>query len=127
MNTNKLLKIVSMILILGVVISITVSSYAGDFNWSTAIHKADTNTGVTELNKSASNVAGAILNVVRIVGVGISLIMLTVVAMKYMLAAPGDRADIKKHAIPFVIGAVILFAAANLLKLLADFASKNVK
>ena len=124
MKTNKLIKIVSMILILIVIISVVSVSYG--FSWSTAINDADTNDGVSELNKSASDVTGAILNVVRIVGVGISLIMLTVVAMKYMLAAPGDRADIKKHAIPFVIGAVILFAAANLLKILASFASKNI-
>ena len=33
--------------------------------------------------------------------------MLIVLAMKYMMSAPGERADIKKHAVVYVVGAVV--------------------
>ena len=46
--------------------------------------------------------------------------------MKYMMAAPGDKADIKKSAITFVIGAIVVFGAIQLLELISLF-SKTIK
>lgn len=75
------------------------------------------------LDKSVRKIIGSILNVTRIIGTGLALIMLAVVAMKYMMAAPGERADIKKHAIPFVIGAIVLFGASGILTIIQNFAT----
>ena len=49
--------------------------------------------------------------------------MLLVVAMKYMTAAPGEKADIKKHAVVYVVGAVVLFAVTGILGLINTFSS----
>ena len=38
----------------------------------------------------------------------------------------GDKADIKKHAVPFVIGVVVLFGSSGILAIIANFAS-NIK
>ena len=62
----------------------------------------------------------------RIVGAGVAIIMIIAVAIKYMSAAPGERADIKKHAVPFVVGAIVLFASSGILGIIADFASNNI-
>ncbi len=79
----------------------------------------------TSLDTSTRNIVGAIVSVVRIVGTGIALIMLAAVAMKYMSAAPGDRAEIKKHAVVYVVGAVVLFGGAQLIGIIQNFA-KNI-
>ena len=60
--------------------------------------------------------------VVQIVGVGVAVIMLIVLAIKYISAAPGDKADIKKHAVVYVVGAVVLFAASGILEIVKNFA-----
>ena len=65
-----------------------------------------------------------VLTAVRYAGSGIALIMLTVIFIKYMLSAASERAEIKKNLIPFVIGAVVLFAASNLTVILQKTASK---
>lgn len=70
-----------------------------------------------------NNTLGTAIGIAQIAGVGIAITILTVIAIKYMLASPGDRADIKKNAVPFVIGAVVLFGASGILGILADFAS----
>ena len=70
----------------------------------------------------ASSVAGTVISVFQVVGVAIAIIMLLTLAMKYMMASPGDKADIKKHAVPYVIGAVCLFAASGILEILEKFA-----
>lgn len=66
---------------------------------------------------------GTAISVARTVGVGVAITILMVIAVKYMIASPGDRADIKKNAVPFVIGAVVLFGASGILGLLAEFSS----
>lgn len=80
----------------------------------------------TTLNESATNIIGAILGVLRTIGTGISIIMLIAVAIKYMSSAPGDRAEIKKHAVIYVVGAVVLFASAQIVGIIQQFAT-NVK
>ena len=66
---------------------------------------------------------GAAITVVQVVGVGVAIIMLIVLAIKYISAAPGDKADIKKHAVVYVVGAVVLFAASGILGIVKNFAS----
>lgn len=74
--------------------------------------------------KSAQNAVGAVITITRSVATGVAIIMLIVLAMKYMTAAPGDRADIKKHAVVYVVGAVVLFATSGILGIIANFADK---
>ena len=39
-------------------------------------------------------------------------------------AAPGDKAEIKKHAVVYVVGAIVLFAASGILEIIKGFASQ---
>ena len=63
-----------------------------------------------------------IIAVVRIIGMCVAIVMLLVVAMKYMTSAPGDKAEIKKSAVVYVVGALVLFGAVGLLGIISDFA-----
>ena len=76
----------------------------------------------TAVINSTKSIMGTIINVIRIVGTGVSAIMLTYVAIKYMSAAPSEKAEFKKSATAFIVGAVVLFAETKLLKILSDFA-----
>lgn len=78
--------------------------------------------GDDDLNSKATTIVGAIVSVVRIVAVGVAIIMLAFVAMKYMSAAPGDRAEIKKHAVIYVVGALVLFGGSGILGIIQNFA-----
>ena len=75
---------------------------------------------------SVNNIIGAVLTVAQVVGTGVAVIMLVVLAIKYIAAAPGDKAEIKKHAVVYVVGAVILFAATQIIAIIAEF-STNIK
>lgn len=72
---------------------------------------------------SVNNIIGAVLTVAQVVGTGVAVIMLVVLAIKYIAAAPGDKAEIKKHAVVYVVGAVVLFAASSILGIVKNFAS----
>ena len=62
-----------------------------------------------------------ILAIARTIGLGIAIVILMVIGCKYMIASPGEKADIKTHAINYVIGAVVMFAAAGILSIIKSF------
>lgn len=81
----------------------------------------------TAIATSTKNVAGQILGVVQIIAVAVAVIMLIVLAIKYISSAPNDKAEIKKHAVIYVVGAVLLFGAAGILELIQQFAGDAFK
>ncbi|MBR3882519.1 MAG: hypothetical protein IKJ36_04555 [Clostridia bacterium] len=94
----------------------------GDINETTVTKDAKDTTGAAS---SLNRIIGSAITIVQVVGVGVAIIMLIVLAIKYISAAPGDKADIKKHAVVYVVGAVVLFAASGILGIVKNFA-KNV-
>lgn len=64
--------------------------------------------------------------IVRVVGMCIAVTLLLVVAIKYMSAAPGEKADIKKASVAYVVGAIVLFGAVGILGIISSFAQGNI-
>ena len=117
--TKKIIKFMAIVLVVAIVASITVPALASDYN----IHQFDGKGDAGGADDSLTNIIGALITMVRIVGTGVAIIMLIVLAIKYISAAPGDKADIKKHAVVYVVGAVVLFAATGILGIVQKFAS----
>ena len=70
-----------------------------------------------------SDIVNTVIGFIQIVGTGISVIMVSVLGIKYILASPGDKAEVKKQITPMLIGAFILFASVNIIQVVADFAA----
>lgn len=68
-----------------------------------------------------SNTAGKILFIVRVIGMAVAAIMLTILGIKYIAASPNEKADYKKGMTVYVIGAVLLFGASMLLGVIQKF------
>lgn len=64
-----------------------------------------------------------ILGIVQVVAIGIAIIMLVVLAIKYIVSSPGDKAEIKKHAVVYIVGAIFMFAASGILGIIKEFTS----
>lgn len=75
---------------------------------------------------AAQNLMATIINTIRIIGTGTSIIMITYLGIKYMSAAPNEKAEFKKSASIFILGAVLVFAATNILAIIYDFTSTNI-
>ncbi len=116
--TKKVMRIVAVLLAVAIVAALTGSVFAtGDININAFKETKDTS-GASE---SITNIIGALINIIQIVGSGVAIIMLIVLAIKYISAAPGDKADIKKHAVVYVVGAIVLFAATGILQIIKNF------
>lgn len=55
-----------------------------------------------------------ILGIIRIFGTIIAVGVLMVLGIKYMMGSAEEKAEYKKTMLPYVIGAVVLFAAVNI-------------
>ncbi|MCX4255158.1 MAG: hypothetical protein OSJ63_07870, partial [Bacilli bacterium] len=71
--------------------------------------------GVTDAKNSAVSILSSVLGVIRTAGAAIAVIILIVIACKYIIASAGDRADIKKYAVNYIIGALVLFGSSGIL------------
>ncbi len=117
---NKFLKICSSILLIILMLSLFVTPVFADYLDPSTITPSDPS-GVAG---KAQTIAGQILAVVQVIGVSVAIIMLIVLAIKYISAAPNDKAEIKKHATVYIVGAVVLFAASGILGIIRGFAEQ---
>ena len=120
MKINK--KLLLMLLVFSCIASICVTAFANPaLTVKDSLAQAN---GVESVNTSFKQVMAAIITIARVIAVGVAIVMLLTLAMKYMMAAPGDRADIKKSMIPFVIGAFVLFASSGIVDMLIRFSAQ---
>ena len=112
-----------MILILFLIFTVLVvfninSVYADDITDPTTVINSMSGAQASNM-ASADNNIGKIINTVigllQVAGTGISIIVVTVLGIKYLLASPSEKADTKKAILPIVIGCVLLFGAVNLM------------
>ena len=69
-------------------------------------------------NKAGNNVIG----VVQAVGSITAVVILVALGIKYMMGSVEEKAEYKKTLMPYVIGAVLIFAASNLASVIYTWA-----
>ncbi len=112
---NKAIRIASIVMLVILVIgALTMPVLASNVNLNDFAGETDGAEGITNLFNN-------IIGIVQIIGTGIAVIMLIVLAIKYLMAAPSEKADIKKGALIYVVAAVILFAAVNILAVIQEW------
>ena len=104
---KKILKIFTTIIYILFIISMISNTYA-TISDSFGGNLAGVDTG------SIEKIISDILFIIRMVGTFVAVAILMVIACKYMIASAGDRADIKKYAMSYIIGALILFATSGI-------------
>lgn len=113
------------ILILGLIL--IVSLFVGTSN----VYATDVNAiissmeGTSDMATDGNGIKSALNNVIgliQVAGTGISVVVVTMLGIKYLLASPSEKADVKKQIAPILIGCLLLFGAVNLVAIVADFA-----
>lgn len=111
------------ICVLALVICILFASNVNAYNYSSKVSNMNNATASDNVVNPFKNIGQAVLTVLRVVAVGVAVLMLIVLAIKYMSAAPSERATIKKSAVLYVAGAIIMLAAAGILGIIKNFAN----
>lgn len=65
---------------------------------------------------SIAKMSGQIIGIIYVIATVVSIAMLLIIGIKYMIAAPDQKASLKARAVPYLIGAALIFGAANILR-----------
>lgn len=84
-------------------------------------------TGNTDAASAVTTIANNIVGIVQVICYATAVIMLIYLGVKFITASPEAKADIKKSAIMYVIGAIIVFAAGTLLGVISNLSTNVVK
>ena len=116
MKSVSMKKILAVLVIALLLVSVSSVAFAS----STIFDPTDIQASDSDAAGVIQDLSGTILGIVQVVGVAVAVIMLVVLAIKYISAAPSEKADIKKSAFIYIIGALLLFGGVALLNIIRD-------
>lgn len=114
MNIKKISKIISAVLIITTILSAFSMVLGASIPTATR-----PNSGTTDVE----NIAGMVIYIIQIIAFAAAVIMLIFVGIKFLTASPEGKAEIKKSAVIYVVGAILLFAATGILQIVKSLAS----
>lgn len=116
---NKMLKIITFLAIILMLVCTFSTVFADDDLLDPTSIKATS----TDTSTKVNSIMGSVLGIVQVVAIGVAVIMLIVLAIKYISAAPAEKADIKKGLTIYIVGAALLFGATAILQIIKTFAT----
>ena len=119
---NRFLKLLSAIIVFMLLVFVIQNFSMADYNFKEKIDSYANSDGASEINDKALEISGTVITVTQLIATGVAIVMLLVLAMKYMISSAGDRAEIKKHAVVYIVGAIILFSASGILEIIERMA-----
>lgn len=114
---KKSIKILSILLILVMtLITLSTSVYAaGDIIGDLSPDYSNS----TEI----TNIGQKITSIISTVGIVIAVVVLLILGIKYMIGSASEKAEYKKTMIPYLVGAVLVFGASAIAKVVVSMAS----
>ena len=116
---KKTCKIIVILAIIVSILAIGVMSYAS--NPSEILGKL--NGEATVATGKIQDMGNSIIAVVRIVGIVVAVVILLVLGIKYMMGSAEEKAEYKKTMIPYIVGAILIFASTAIVGVVYDMAS----
>lgn len=117
---KKIMKIVNVLIILiAVIMSINTVVLATEGVTDPGELKGKQVSGTEKMQ----DVGNEIITIVTTLGSITSVVVLVVLGLKYMMGSPDEKAEYKKTLLPYIIGAVLVFAASTVAGAIFGFAN----
>ena len=81
-------------------------------------YKGAIDDGAKGAGEAIIKIISSILGVTRTIGATVALVIFMWIAIKYILASAGEKADLKKYLTTYVIGGLILFGASGIMSII---------
>ena len=119
---NKTIKIMSIaVLTLSIILSINTICLAGEVN------PAEIASGLHGTTSAAqgevTNIGNQLIGIITTVAVVVAVIVLLILGIKYMMGSASEKAEYKKTMIPYLVGAILIFGAGTIVKVVVQLAS----
>lgn len=123
---KRTIKLVS-ILLLVVVVSMTLTTVvSAKTDGAKGIDAAGIAGGLKGTTSAAQNdvtkIGNQLIGIITTVGVVVAVIILLVLGIKYMMGSASEKAEYKKTMIPYLVGAILIFGASAITKVVVGLA-----
>lgn len=118
---KKQVKIISVLLIvLTVLVALSNMVLATDIPGQIAtISKGNAGADVSKV----TNLGATIVTIMQTVGIVVAVVILLVLGIKYMMGSAEEKAEYKKTMIPYIVGAVLIFASTTIVNVVYQIAN----
>ena len=108
---KRIIKILMLLIILTIIFPLTINAF--QINPDSYESSGPSTSDVKDMYKFGGSVAG----VIQIVGTIVSVGAMMILGVRYMLGSADEKAEYKERMLPYFIGAVLLFGASNIVKI----------
>lgn len=114
---RKVIKIMSIVLTIVMLLAVVTPVFAKEIT-PESMTPNFSGTGPEKIQDAGQKVMG----VLQTVGVVIAVVILIIIGIKYMMGSASEKAEYKKTMIPYIVGAVLIFAASTIANIVYQFA-----
>ncbi len=68
-----------------------------------------------------------VLGIVQVVAIGVLVVSVVILAIRYMVSSVNEKATIKQQMIPIIIGSALIFGSVSLVRLVQTFTTESLK
>lgn len=111
---KKAYKALSVLMVVLMIVFTCTNVFAASFP---SLNSNDSSVSISGITAIGSK----ILTVITTVGMVLSVIIVAVLGIKYMMGSTEEKAEYKKTMIPYLVGAVLVFGASAIGKMVYEF------
>lgn len=115
-KVDKIAKVTATVLLVIMILTMVSTSV---FAWSVSVNPNTAASGATTVTGLGNNIVG----IIQVVGYVVAVVMLVIIGIKYITSSPEGKAEVKKTALFYVLGAVLIAGAATIVGVVFDFGS----
>ncbi len=128
---SKSVKIITtLLLVIMLVMSFSNIAFAGGSSASTSGGVTGVITNIKDAaneqinnDSGVASLGGQIVGIIQVVGIVVAVVILLILGIKYMTGSAQEKAEYKKTMIPYIIGAVLIFAASTIVNVIFNLAT----
>lgn len=118
---KKQVKILSMILVVMMLLTAISTVVLAAPDMTGAIETISNGNG--EQPGQVVTLGATIVTIMQTVGVVVAVVVLLILGIKYMMGSAEEKAEYKKTMIPYIVGAVLIFASTTIVKVVYNIAT----
>ncbi len=119
---KKSIKVISTLLLAIMLVASIATTVLAGVDLNATINNVEKQNLNGNADQQITKVGGNIVNIIQVVGIVVAVIVLLVIGIKYMMGSASEKAEYKKTMIPYLVGAVLVFAGTSLVKVIYSLA-----
>lgn len=120
---KKTVKIISTILLVAMLIATLAGVAFAAVDPEQVISGVENGSTVSDTS-DIEKIGANIVNIIQVVGIVIAIIVLLIIGIRYLVGSPEQKSEYKKTMVPYIVGAVLVFAGTSIVKVVYQLSTQ---